>query len=584
MTKLSRITFFSIALLGISAVIGDIKSCEPINEAILNTVKNTDNVPPCHCYHNGNAVNSAWIGCNGQTLPVVFKTLNVLNETDINQLTIWNSLINILPSDMFIKVRPTRISITGSSLGVFRDGVFDKVGTRLKHLVLNNNIIRTIDPLLLKETVNLEVLDLSHNNLVALPNATFYALKRMQRLNLQNNQLTTIPDGVFSQMKELHTLDLSNNKITNITKDSFRGLESLEVLRLSGNTLTNIHPEAFTPLKSLKKLVLSKNRLNKVTIHGLPNLETIFLNNNLFKQISNAVLRDLPALKVLCFDRNQITKITTKDFVNLKKSSHLMSITLAENKIKDIDGNAFEPVQQITSLSLQNNALTSLTSASDHVAYLAPLRNVNSLFLSGNQLTEICDEQLTPLTALSDLSLDRNKITKIEKGAIRGLALKKLFLNDNALYALPDGLFDDLSDQLQVIDLSGNNWQCVCSGWLNVWLNRHQAANLPTSSLGCLDVPCTDEELEEMKSVWWTVLIVGLTTVIAFCAIAAFILVIGEIRRYWRTAPARHVVFSDKERLISESISFPNPMNLSPPPAASKSILKNPLPKPPAER
>lgn len=51
---------------------------------------------------NGN--NDIWIGCTKQNMPSVYRALNALNKTYISQMWIWNSLINILPNDMFANV------------------------------------------------------------------------------------------------------------------------------------------------------------------------------------------------------------------------------------------------------------------------------------------------------------------------------------------------------------------------------------------------------------------------------------------------------------------------------------------------
>lgn len=45
-----------------------------------------------------------WLGCSRQKMPQVFSALNALNETLISKLWIWDSLINIIPTDMFAQV------------------------------------------------------------------------------------------------------------------------------------------------------------------------------------------------------------------------------------------------------------------------------------------------------------------------------------------------------------------------------------------------------------------------------------------------------------------------------------------------
>lgn len=47
---------------------------------------------------------SMWIGCSGQSMPFVFRALNSLDNTFVSLLVIWDTLLNIVPTDMFVKV------------------------------------------------------------------------------------------------------------------------------------------------------------------------------------------------------------------------------------------------------------------------------------------------------------------------------------------------------------------------------------------------------------------------------------------------------------------------------------------------
>lgn len=136
----------------------------------------------------------------------------------ISKVVIWNSLINILPSDMFVKVQPEELTIESSMLSLFRSGTFDKIGKRLKKLNLRSNIIKSLDPNLFKQVTTLEELDLSKNKIVNLTKPTFDSLTELKSLLLHGNQIVNIEDGLFENLQKLTVLNLANNKMRQIKK------------------------------------------------------------------------------------------------------------------------------------------------------------------------------------------------------------------------------------------------------------------------------------------------------------------------------------------------------------------------------
>lgn len=103
----------------------------------------------------------------------------------------------------------------------------------------------------------------------------------MRKLDLQNNAIAYIDEGVFVDMGNLEVLDLSMNNLEVITMDMFEGLKksvgnvftikfynflitlyfffSLDRLKLNDNRLQTIESGAFSNLPSLSKVDLSEN-------------------------------------------------------------------------------------------------------------------------------------------------------------------------------------------------------------------------------------------------------------------------------------------------------------------------------------
>uniref|UniRef100_A0A3Q0S1W5 Vasorin a n=1 Tax=Amphilophus citrinellus TaxID=61819 RepID=A0A3Q0S1W5_AMPCI len=121
------------------------------------------------------------------------------------------------------------------------------------------------------------------NGIKTLSQEDFRGLVELQMLDLSQNELTEIPDGVFEMLSDLKNLDLSSNHITHISKGSFSGLVQLERLYLHANRIQSIHLEAFEGLEKLLELKLQGNQLTSLVedfqkLSGLQELDLSSLN------------------------------------------------------------------------------------------------------------------------------------------------------------------------------------------------------------------------------------------------------------------------------------------------------------------
>ena len=560
--------------------------CAKIEKAF---VEGDGNKPICQCLSNPATVNNysrqegdssgkLWIGCTRQKMPAVFRSLLSLNNTQISHLHIWDSLINILPNEMFAKIRPERLTIEASRVGVIRKEAFTNIEYSLKELSLKNNILKNIDEKAMARLNSLTSLDLSGNKLAEIKNDHLLNLTKLETLMLNSNQLTNLEDGLFQTLGDLKILNLANNRIRRIKRNTFKGLENLEVLNLRDNRIEHIDEHAFDHLKALKILDIAHNNFGKLRVDGNVKLERLVLSNNSIATLADFQIANLPELKSLHMDCNKISAISDNDLLVLQKSPKLVSLTLDGNNISWIGCGAFEPVGNLVVLSLQRNKIASLSCSStrDPSAFsvyldrsvLEPLKSLRTLLLSYNNIVVINDDDLTGLESIRNLALDHNLINKVAKNSFDGLKLKKLFLNNNHLYYLPRGIFDGWNfSYLQAVDISENNWECICEQeWIGAWLAGIGSVNTPSGTLGCLIGKCEKAPPGKLYDVdveghelWIRIA----ACILAFVAIL-FLIIAGYVyvqeSRY--SLPIKRSS-SDTIRLIPSQenlFSFPNPI------------------------
>ncbi|CAJ0565961.1 unnamed protein product, partial [Mesorhabditis spiculigera] len=541
--------------------------CMPINAA-FRSVSSQNGATSCKCMIDplvGTNYDNVWIGCSGQSMSTVFRELRSLNETRVQRVHIWDSQLNIIPTEMFEKANPRKLIIENSLVSVVRAGSFATLGARLTELRLRNNAIKkTIDPEALKGLDHLQILDVSANKISKLRADDLDSLTDLRELYLNDNAISEIEDGAFSALSSLRVLSIQNNQLGAISRNMFKGLENLEELYLENNNLAHVDWTAFRQLKKLRVLDLGRNQLTSIDLQSFDKLEKLILNNNSLQNLKNVSIRDLRNLNYLSMDRNSLAQIDESDLRGLSGSPRLETLSLASNNISVVAAGAFKNLVSLKTLALQNNQITTLTTEGQSL--LSPLRLLNVLILSGNRLEALKGHDLPP--ALHTLAADHNRISHVDSNAFHGLKLQRLFLHDNRLTHLPKGTFDQIDlDVLQAIDLTENRWQCVCEEeWLGAWLEKAGEADVGEGVLGCLAIPCDPKEAAEKPTHWATV-------VASVLAVVSVVILLGIVYLYVEDARMKPISKhsfrrhdSDMLRLINEESKTDEARGVAPKP------------------
>ncbi|NWI76761.1 TLR2 protein, partial [Dryoscopus gambensis] len=173
----------------------------------------------------------------------------------------------------------------------------------------------------------LRSLDLAQNSLrdgSLSPTFCQGAFPQLQELSLHHNNLRSyhsVCEGV-ELLLELQHLDLSHNELMADPSSSCQWPASLRHFNLSSTGLDEVP----TPMpRNLEVLDMSHNHLHAVDI-SLSSLKKLFLNQNLLQAVPS--IRNYPRLDTLHLDNNSITELP-RDEVKLLR--HLQDVAVAEN-------------------------------------------------------------------------------------------------------------------------------------------------------------------------------------------------------------------------------------------------------------
>lgn len=177
--------------------------------------------------------------------------------------------------DTFIEDIPNvkKVYLTGNEIQELR------IPRDVQQLKLENNKVKTIQ--VIEEAVLTELI-LKNNSLMDISN--FGKLKNLEILDLSYNQIQYLSPQVFEQLKKLKSLRLHECHITTIDSIIFTYLTELQILDLSGNTLINFDLEHLAPLKHLESLNLEHCGLKQINIPAIhnqnPELKEIAIDGN----------------------------------------------------------------------------------------------------------------------------------------------------------------------------------------------------------------------------------------------------------------------------------------------------------------
>lgn len=379
--------------------------------------------------------NSDWSAMTLELHPGSFRGMGELRSLDLADNNIWST-----PADLFCPLNSlTQLNLTRNKLQDILALGFSDWGKG------------PLEPGRAC-TSGLEIVDLSSNDIISLPDNGFSGLRSLEELHLQNNAISTLADRSFVGLNALHTLNLSSNCLVALPPELFQSSRDIRHLYLRNNSLSVLAPGLLEGLDQLQVLDLSKNELssrwvNRDTFSGLVRLVVLNLGYNALTRIDSNVFHDLYTLQILSLEHNLIEFIAEGAFSDLK---NLHALTLTNNKLSRIESYHFASMYALNQLLLDSNRIEYINSRA-----FENITNLQDLILNGNALKAV-PEGLGKLRFLRTLDLGKNQITTVANSSFEGLdLLYGLRLVDNHIVNISRDSFSTLPS-LQVLNLASN--------------------------------------------------------------------------------------------------------------------------------
>ncbi|KAM3725960.1 Platelet glycoprotein [Dirofilaria immitis] len=428
--------------------------------------------PPCRCapsVHEPVAI----ICENASTLSNILTAIVEARSITIAVLHITDTIIPILPPYIFQDFTISRLVLNRCNLNHIDDKAF--FGASLNKLI---------------------DLDLSDNQLGAIPTAGVPRLTNLRRLSLNRNRISQLQSNSFINYESrnvLQKLELAGNRLTDqILDDSlvFRPLRSLQQLSLETNAL-NIIPSAslVNQRQTLTNLNLGLNQIHDVPagILDFPNLNSLSLEFNGISQIIPQAFQGIPNLEHLYLTGNKFPSWQPEMFTFIP---HLLTLGIGETPIAVIPSNAFQYISKLIRLEMSEAAVDTI-----ELGVFQRTPNIQAIILNKNRLSVIRSDYFKGLNHLYSVNLGGNRIDTSEPFAFANLPqMNHLDISFNQLQTLPDNTFTNsfLPDpnERRIMYVCGNPWLCNSAlKWFRVYLREN--VDIDIDKPGCVAV-CVD--------------------------------------------------------------------------------------------
>ncbi|XP_030625280.1 transforming growth factor beta activator LRRC33 [Chanos chanos] len=423
----------------------------------------------------------------------------------------------------------------------------------------------------LKETFELETLDLSHNHLLFFPFLPTHSVLRTLLLShnrisffghlanktLQNSTSSvrfynlkgsetnvTVDlwdDSLHGDLSSVELLDLSGNQVGYFPHGFIKKMPHLYWLRLRTNCLESLNLTAEELPATLYELDVSNNRLTELrgdhsSAKEMNNLTHLNISLNNIQQLPARVFTTLPRLSAVDISYNSVdvcypgeySNTTLSDCAVWSNIGSLKQLYMAGCSLARLPPSPFDGTH-LTHLELSNNPDLDLSHGS-----LRGLEGTLQHLGLGN--TGLQNFDFSPYRQLRSLNISKNFLSNLPE-SMSHLKLKLLDVRDNKLNTISTQLANVLAYELETLFVQGNIFNCCRLDWYKKFKETRTVHIIDVEYVMCLDVAHMKHSLAHLNSVncgsnneesiWWFIL---LFTTLILSLVGIFVIYILTFR------------------------------------------------------
>lgn len=283
----------------------------------------------------------------------------------------------------------------------------------LKKIYANNNKINKIAD---AEMPALEYAIFSCNELESLPKFTnhvspslFFShnkiklitldmmIRPVEQLNLSDNEITEIPVELF-KMPRLRILNLDSNQITEIPEEI--GASNISSLLISQNPIKKL-PKLPKSLDSLFASYCEIEDVSEIFVNCL-RITKICLSGNKIKKFPSPETLKFPYLQILSLSQCGLENFPSEFLINEDATCKIVSLDISFNKIEKIPANFSAPY--LVDLDISHNNLVTIPDFGKH-------QRLMILHMANNPIS--CNMSLLKNEALDSIDVSNTKVAQI---------------------------------------------------------------------------------------------------------------------------------------------------------------------------